>query len=114
MLEDILLMKRSTSAPCGPAIIPTIHWYDLCDEYDLYVIDRANIESRRVGSPDERPRWKERSWIAGAAWWDKNHPSVIIWSMGNESGHGPNHAALADWIHAHDSTRPVHYESARD
>ena len=45
---------------------------------------------------------------------DKNHPSVVIWSMGNESGHGPNHAALADWMHEFDKTRPVHYESARN
>jgi hypothetical protein len=45
---------------------------------------------------------------------DKNHPSVVIWSLGNESGHGPNHEALADWIHAYDPSRPVHYESAHD
>ena len=45
---------------------------------------------------------------------DKNHACVIIWSLGNESGNGPNHARLADWIHANDLSRPVHYESARD
>ena len=45
---------------------------------------------------------------------DKNHPSVVIWSLGNESGYGPNHAAMADWIHQYDPSRPVHYESARN
>jgi beta-galactosidase/beta-glucuronidase len=118
MLEDILLMKRFNINAVRTCHYPDDpRWYDLCDEYGLYVIDEANIESHGVWDRlTKDPEWKEAFLDRGSRMVerDKNHPSVIIWSMGNESGHGPNHAALADWIHAHDSTRPVHYESARD
>ena len=118
MIEDILLMKRFNFNAVRTCHYPDDpRWYDLCDEYGLYVIDEANIESHGVwDEPSRDPAWLTAFMERGTRMVerDKNHPSVVIWSMGNESGHGPNHAALADWIHAHDPTRPVHYESAHD
>ena len=79
------------------------------------MIDEANLESHGVWEkPSCDPAWRhaflERAVrMVGR---DRNHPSVICWSLGNESGHGPNHAAMADWVHANDPTRFVHYESA--
>lgn len=118
MIQDIRLMKqfninavRTCHYPDDP------RWYDLCDQYGLYLIDEANIETHGVWDRlTKDPLWKDAFMERGSRMVerDKNHPSVIIWSMGNESGHGPNHAALADWIHQYDPTRPVHYESARN
>ena len=116
MVEDVRLMKqfninavRTCHYPDDP------RWYDLCDEYGIYVIDEANIEShgvwdRLTKDPEWLPAFMERG--VRMVERDKNHPSVIIWSLGNESGSGPNHAALAGWIHEYDPTRPIHYESA--
>jgi beta-galactosidase len=116
MIEDILLMKhyninsvRTCHYPDDP------RWYDLCDQYGLYLIDEANLETHGVWDQlTKDPEWLTAFVDRGARMVerDKNHPSVVIWSLGNESGHGPNHAAMADWIHVHDSSRPVHYESA--
>ena len=72
-------------------------WYDLCDEYGLYVIDEANIESHGVWDRlTKDPRWETAFLDRGQRMVerDKNHPCVIIWSLGNESGYGPNHAAM--------------------
>ncbi len=118
MIEDILLMKRFNVNAVRTCHYPNDpRWYDLCDEYGLYLIDEANIESHGVwDEPTKDPVWRtafmERGQRMVAR--DKNHPSIVIWSLGNESGHGPNHEALADWIHDYDPTRPVHYESAHD
>lgn len=91
------------------------YWLDLCDELGLYVIDEANVEShdyfyqvshdRRYASAflDRAVRMVER---------DKNHPSIILWSLGNESGYGANHDAMAGWIRGFDPSRPLHYEAA--
>jgi beta-galactosidase len=96
-------------------------WYELCDEYGLYLIDEANIESHGMGyHPDitlgNNPDWErahlER--IQRMVERDKNHPSVIIWSMGNEAGDGCNFEAASAWIHQRDPSRPVHYERAED
>ncbi|MGQ9683449.1 MAG: glycoside hydrolase family 2 TIM barrel-domain containing protein [Anaerolineae bacterium] len=116
MVQDIRLMKqnnintvRTSHYPNDPA------WYDLCDRYGLYVIDEANLETHGVWErPSTEACWRE-AFLQRAIRMverDKNHPCVIIWSLGNESGHGPNHAAMADWVHQNDPTRPVHYESA--
>ena len=117
MLQDILLMKRSNINAVRTCHYPDQpYWYDLCDQYGIYLIDEANIETHGVWDRLTRdPLWLPAFMERGSRMVerDKNHPSVIIWSMGNESGYGPNHAALADWIHQHDPTRPVHYESAR-
>ncbi|HNT77092.1 MAG TPA: glycoside hydrolase family 2 TIM barrel-domain containing protein [Anaerolineae bacterium] len=116
MLADIQLMKEA-----GVNAVRTCHypnmplWYDLCDHYGLYVMDEANLETHgSLGLLANDPAWRETYIERGARMVerDKNHPSVIIWSLGNESGYGPNHDAMAQWMHAHDPTRPVHYEGA--
>ncbi|MFH1086392.1 MAG: glycoside hydrolase family 2 TIM barrel-domain containing protein, partial [Chloroflexota bacterium] len=116
MLQDVLLMKRHNINAVRCSHYPNDErLLDLCDQYGLYVIDEANIESHGVWDRlTKDPAWltafMERGTRMVAR--DKNHPSIIIWSLGNESGYGPNHAALADWVHAHDPTRPVHYHPA--
>jgi beta-galactosidase len=118
MIQDILLMKRFNINAVRTSHYPDDpRWYDLCDRYGLYLIDEANIESHGVWDllakdPEWRMAFMERGTRMVER--DKNHPSVIIWSLGNESGYGPNFEALADWIHEHEPTRPVHYESATD
>jgi len=118
MLQDIVLMKRFNINAVRTSHYPNDpRWYDLCDQYGIYLIDEANIESHGIWDRlTQDPEWKMAFLERGSRMVerDKNHPSVIIWSMGNESGYGPNHEALADWIHQHDPTRPVHYESARN
>ena len=116
MLQDIKLLKthnlnavRTSHYPDDPT------WYDLCDEYGIYLIDEANLETHGVGGFfSNEPAWNtafmERAIRMVER--DKNHPSVIIWSLGNESGCGPNHSAMAEWMHYYDPTRPVHYEGA--
>lgn len=120
MIEDIELMKRhniNTVRTCHYPDDP--RWYELCDLYGLYIIDEANIESHGMGYKPEitlanKPEWKEAhvDRIRRMVERDKNHPSVIIWSMGNEAGDGTNFEAGSDWIHRRDPSRPVHYERA--
>jgi beta-galactosidase len=116
MLADILLMKRFNINAVRTCHYPDDpRWYDLCDKYGLYLIDEANLETHGVWDQlTKDPQWEAAFLERGQRMLarDKNHPSVIIWSLGNESGHGPNHAAMAEWIHANDPTRPIHYESA--
>ena len=88
-------------------------FYELCDELGFYVIDEANIESHAYNTslcddPTYRATWLERG--ARMVQRDRNHPCVISWSLGNESGHGVNHDALAGWIRAADPSRPIHFE----
>ncbi len=88
---------------------------DLCDELGFYVIDEANIESHGYNhvlcdDPTYRGTWLERG--ARMVTRDRNHPCVIAWSLGNESGYGDNHDALAGWIRSADPSRPLHYEDA--
>jgi len=116
ILEDVLTIKRfnfncirTSHYPMDPYL------YDLCDEYGILVIDEANLETHGLGGKlSNDPQWTgaylERS--NRMVMRDKNHPSIIIWSLGNEAGRGPNHAAMAEWIHDFDITRPVHYEPA--
>jgi len=92
------------------------YFYDLCDQYGILVMDVANYETHGVGSLlSNDTRWTaafmER--VDRMVLRDKNHPSVIIWSLGNEAGRGPNNAAMAGWVHDFDITRPVHYEPAQ-
>ena len=91
------------------------YWLDLCDRYGLYVIDEANIESHAYydelcRDPRYLGAWVDR--VQNMVERDKNHPSVILWSLGNESGYGPNHDAAAGWVRARDASRPLHYEGA--
>lgn len=116
MIQDILLMKRFNINAVRTCHYPDApEWYELCDQYGLYLIDEANIESHGVwDKPTKDPIWRLAFMERGTRMVErnKNHPSVVIWSLGNEAGYGPNHQAIAHWIHQHDPTRPVHYESA--
>jgi beta-galactosidase len=117
MAQDITLMKRANINAVRTSHYPDDpRWYDLCDRYGIYVLDEANICTHGTrGFLANDPRW-HNAFLDRAirlAERDKNHPSVIIWSMGNESGYGPNFAAISGWLHAFDPTRPVHYEGAQ-
>ncbi len=120
MLQDITLMKQNNINAVRTCHYPNDpYWYDLCDEYGLYVIDEANIESHGMGYNLNRtlgnnPLW-EKAHIDRTRRMlerDKNHPSVIIWSLGNEAGNGSNFYATYKWIKARDLSRPVQYERA--
>lgn len=119
MIEDILLMKRHNINAVRTAHYPNQpEWYNLCDEYGLYVMDEANIESHGLWDKGyyvgEKPEWKqaivERN--VNMVLRDKNHPSIVFWSMGNESGWGENFdTAYEEMKKADPQKRPVHYES---
>ncbi|MGE9289741.1 MAG: glycoside hydrolase family 2 TIM barrel-domain containing protein, partial [Puniceicoccales bacterium] len=116
MRKDLEVMKahnvnaiRTSHYPNDPL------FYDLCDEYGFYVIDEANIESHEFHNiicDDKRylNAFVERGMRMVMR--DKNHPSIIMWSLGNESGYGSNHDAMAGWIRKYDPTRVLHYEGA--
>lgn len=116
MLKDILLMKQNNFNAVRASHYPNNErWYELCNEYGLYVLDEANLETHGLGSyltqhSDWANAFMERA--VRMVERDKNHPCVIMWSLGNESGMGPNHAAMSGWIKQYDPTRPIHYEGA--
>jgi beta-galactosidase len=120
MVRDIELMKQHNINTVRTAHYPNDpRFYELCDEYGLYVMDEANIESHAYGlGPENRlandPAWKAAHLdrIERMVERDKNHPSVIIWSMGNEAGDGPNFEAGYRWLKTRDTTRPVHYQGS--
>ncbi|MEO9477069.1 MAG: glycoside hydrolase family 2 TIM barrel-domain containing protein [Cyclobacteriaceae bacterium] len=92
------------------------YFYDLCDQYGILVMDEANLETHGLGGKlSNDPLWTQAHMERAQrmVMRDKNHPSVIMWSLGNEAGRGPNHAAMAEWIHDFDITRPIHYEPAQ-
>ena len=89
------------------------YWLDVCDELGLYVIDEADAESHAFYTQLSRDPRYAGSYLDRAVRMvmrDKNHPAVILWSLGNESGYGPSHDAMAGWIRGYDSSRPLHYE----
>ena len=119
MIQDIKIMKylninavRTCHYPDDP------RWYDLCDEYGIYVTAESNIESHGMGygegtlakRDDYAKAHIERQ--EGNMCSFKNHPSIIVWSLGNEAGYGPNFEKAYDWVKAYDNTRPVQYEQA--
>ncbi|MER7837860.1 glycoside hydrolase family 2 TIM barrel-domain containing protein [Streptomyces sp. NPDC096040] len=119
MREDVLLMKRhninavrTSHYPPHPAFL------DLCDEYGLWVIDECDLETHGFteqawrDNPVDDDRWTPALLDRAARMVerDKNHPSVVIWSLGNEAGTGRGLTAMAEWIHGRDSSRLVHYE----
>jgi len=120
MIRDIRIMKQHNINAVRTSHYPDVtEWYDLCDFYGLYVIDEANIESHGIGyDPDKtlgnKPEWGKAHMdrTVSMVERDKNHPSIIIWSLGNEAGDGVNFTATADWIRERDPSRPVHYERA--
>lgn len=119
MIQDIKRMKELNINAVRTCHYPDNSlWYDLCDEYGLYVVAEANIESHGMGYGDEtlakNPLYakahlerNQRNVQRGY-----NHPSIIFWSLGNEAGFGPNFEACYKWIKAEDKNRPVQYEQA--
>jgi beta-galactosidase len=116
MIEDIKLLKQNNFNAVRTAHYPNHpRWYELCDEYGLYLVDEANIETHGMFPMGRLSR--DALW-AGAylarytqmVERDKNHASIIIWSLGNECGHGPNQDAMYGWSKAFDPSRPVQYE----
>ncbi len=119
MIKDIKLMKQNNFNAVRCCHYPNQPvWYDLCDRFGIYLIDEANIESHGMG-------YAEKSLAKDASWVDahmnrtirmvernKNHPSIVIWSLGNEAGNGTNFVATYNWIKRRDPSRPVHYERA--
>ncbi len=120
MVRDIQLMKQNNINTVRTCHYPNDpRWYELCDQYGLYVIDEANIESHGMGYKPERTLGNNPDWIAmhvdrvsRMVERDKNHPSVIIWSLGNEAGDGVCFTAAYNWVKSRDLSRPVHYERA--
>lgn len=119
MRRDLDLMKRSNINAVRTCHYPNDPlWYELCDEYGLYVVDEANIESHGMGygakslakDPDWGPAHLDR--VARMVERDKNHPSIIIWSLGNEAGDGVNFEEAYRWLKKRDPSRPVQYERA--
>ena len=119
MLKDIQIMKEFNLNAVRTCHYPDDNlWYDLCDEYGIYVVAEANIESHGMGY-GERTLAKRNDYALAHLQRNKrnvqrgfNHPSIIIWSLGNEAGYGPNFEAAYDWIKSEDKSRPVQYEQA--
>lgn len=120
MIRDITLMKQHNINTVRTSHYPdTPEWYELCDLYGLYLIDEANIESHGVGYNPRKTLANKPEWKAAhldrtkrMVERDKNHPAVIIWSLGNEAGDGTNFVATSTWIKRRDPSRPVQYERA--
>jgi len=117
MLKDLQLMKQAHVNAVRLSHYPNCpRWYELCDSIGMYIMDEADAETHGLrGTLASTPDWAE-AFLDRAirmAERDKNHPSVIFWSLGNESGYGPNQAAMSAWLHEFDPTRPVHYEGAQ-
>ena len=120
MLRDIRLMKQYNINAVRTSHYPNDeYWYDLCDEYGIYLVDEANIESHGIGyditkTLANRPSWKEAHLmrVQRMVERDKNHPSIIIWSMGNEAGNGYNFYECYLWLKQRDPSRPIQYERA--
>ena len=123
MLKDIALMKQFNFNAVRTSHYPQpTEWYDLCDEYGILLVDEANIEAHGCGTdyhssydnfhPSHREEWKgtHHDRVRAMVERDKNHPSVIIWSMGNESSDGEVYGEMYEWIHQRDKTRFVQLE----
>lgn len=119
MLKDIYTMKAHNLNAVRTSHYPQPElWYELCNKYGLYVIDEANVESHGMGYGDESlakdPLWKEAHLFRTRNMFerDKNQPSIITWSLGNEAGNGVNFMATYDYLKSVDQSRPVQYEQA--
>lgn len=116
MEADLRLMKQFNVNAVRTAHYPKdAYWYELCDRHGIYLIDEANIEAHAYYdeiAKDTRytNHFVER--VRAMVERDKNHPSIILWSLGNESGYGPNHDAAAGYVRHAEPTRPLHYEGA--
>ncbi|MDR2845598.1 MAG: DUF4981 domain-containing protein, partial [Puniceicoccales bacterium] len=117
MLTDIIRFKQANINTVRTSHYPDQpYWYSLCDRYGIYVVDEANIESHGYGygrgSLSHPSQWKAAhvQRTTDMVRRDRNHPSIIMWSLGNEAGPGANFSAAATAIRALDGTRPIHYE----
>ncbi|WP_114576909.1 glycoside hydrolase family 2 TIM barrel-domain containing protein [Saliphagus sp. LR7] len=123
MREDVEMMKRHNVNAVRTAHYPNdTRFYDLCDEYGLYVVDETDLECHgmefapETPHPSDDPAWTDAyvDRMVRMVERDKNHPSVILWSLGNESDFGSNHVAMAEETRERDPTRPIHYEPDED
>ncbi|SFY49020.1 glycoside hydrolase family 2 TIM barrel-domain containing protein [Streptomyces sp. F-1] len=123
MREDVLLMKRhNVNAVRTSHYPPHPAFLDLCDEYGLWVVDECDLETHGFteagwrDNPVDDDRWTPALLDRAARMVerDKNHPSIVLWSLGNEAGTGRGLTAMAEWIHGRDPSRPVHYEGDPD
>jgi beta-galactosidase len=122
VLKDIRMMKSNNINAVRTSHYPQQEfWYEMCDKYGLYLIDEADIESHGIGYDKDVTLADKPEWAAAhlnrmqrMVERDKNHPSIIIWSMGNEAGDGHNFLNGYKWIKGRDVTRPVQYERAED
>lgn len=123
MLEDVLLMKQNNiNAVRTSHYPPDPYFLELCDEYGLYVIDEADLEAHGFGYEDPdydvsdktewRPHFVDRA--SRMVLRDRSHPCIIMWSLGNETRYGLNHAAMISEIRKHSQSIPIHYERAED
>jgi beta-galactosidase len=120
ILKDIRLMKSNNINAMRTSHYPQQElWYEMCDKYGLYLVDEADIESHGIGYDKDITLADKPAWAAAhldrmqrMVERDKNHPSVIIWSLGNEAGDGHNMLADYKWTKGRDATRPVQYERA--
>ena len=114
MIQEICLMKQLNFNAVRTCHYPDApEWYDLCDEYGLMIVCEANVESHAVqGTLTTDPEWAEAMLERARrmAVTHKNHPCIVSWSLGNESGVGANHAGMAGWLRGYDDTRLVQYE----
>ncbi|RRZ89345.1 beta-galactosidase [Erwinia sp. 198] len=116
MVQDILLMKQNNFNAVRCSHYPNAsRWYELCNRYGLYVVDEANIEThgmvpmnRLSDDPAWLAAWSAR--VTRMVQSNRHHPSIVIWSLGNESGGGGNHEAMYHWLKRNDPSRPVQYE----
>jgi beta-galactosidase len=120
ILKDIRVMKSNNINAVRTSHYPQQElWYDMCDKYGLFLVDEADIESHGIGYDKDTTLADKKEWAAAhldrmqrMVERDKNHPSVIIWSLGNEAGDGHNFLSDYKWTKARDITRPVQYERA--
>lgn len=117
MLEDVVLIKQNNFNAVRTSHYPhDPKWYELADQYGLYIVDEANLETHGIRDvlPKNKTEWTDAcvDRMSSVVERDKNHPSVIIWSLGNEAGFGDNHKAMADFARKKDNTRPILYEQA--
>ncbi len=114
MVKDIRLLKAHNFNAVRTCHYPDDErWYELCDKYGIYLVDEANIENHYYYDGLCRSEMYSYAYMIRVQRMvrrDKNHPSVIMWSLGNESGHGWNQEMMYAWCHSFDKTRPVHYE----
>ncbi len=120
MMKDIVLMKQHNINAVRTSHYPNSpEWYKLCDKYGIYLINEGNIESHEFGNHDNNKLTNSPDWetaylerVQRMVYRDRNHPSVVIWSLGNESGDGPNAQNIYNWVKENDPSRPYHNQGA--